>query len=111
MCGTKDQHHITKKTQKPTELRMFIFAAVKKNKNEPKGEVKNHNHTASTTFSLRKANLQRLEFVLLPLFLILHLAHFDFHARKLSHNGLVVERQVKQRKKKRKEDSREDKKK
>lgn len=46
---------------------------------------KNHNHTASTTVILGKADLHRLEFVLFPLFLILHLAHFDFQARKLGH--------------------------
>lgn len=56
-----------------------------KTEEEPKGEVKNHNHTASKTVILRKANLHSLEFVLLPLFLILQLAHFDFQARKLGH--------------------------
>jgi len=67
---------------------MFLFFPLKnkkKTEQEPKGEVKNHNHTASTTVILSKANLQSLEFVLLPLFLILHLAHFDFQARKLCH--------------------------
>lgn len=64
---------------------------------ELKGEVKNHNHTASKTVILRKANLHSLDFVLLPLFLILHLAHFDFQARKLGHYRLAVKRQTKER--------------
>lgn len=57
----------------------------KKNEEGPEGEVKNHNHIASTTIILGKADLHCLEFVLFPLFLILHLAHFDFQARKLGH--------------------------
>jgi len=64
---------------------LLIFPLKKIKTEEPKGEVKNHNHTASKTVILRKANLHSLEFVLLPLFLILHLAHFDFQARKLGH--------------------------
>lgn len=57
----------------------------KKKKRCQRERSKNHNHTASTTVILGKADLHRLEFVLFPLFLILHLAHFDFQARKLGH--------------------------
>lgn len=77
-------------------LILLIFP-LKETEQQPKGEVKNHNHTASKTVTLRKANLHCLEFVLLPLFLILHLAHFDFQARKLGHYRLAVKRQTKER--------------
>lgn len=63
----------------------MILPSKIKAEEDPKGEVKNHNHTASQTVVLTKANLHSLEFVLLPLFLILHLAHFDSQARKLGH--------------------------
>lgn len=78
-------------------INFIDFFPLRKTEQQPKGEVKNHNHTASKMVILRKANLHCLEFVLLPLFLILHLAHFDFQARKLGHYRLAVKRQTKER--------------
>lgn len=84
---------VRKKACKLHSNDIFLFQRKKENKNKTKkkrkrglkGEVKNHNHMAGRKGILRKANLCSLEFVLLPLFFILHLAHFDFQARKLGH--------------------------
>lgn len=82
-----------KKKRKTQQLANSFFPSLKKKtgKGGLKGEVKNHNHMAGRKGILRKANLCCLQFVLLPLFFILHLAHFDFQARKLGHEQLSVQ--------------------